>query len=63
MTIFINFLLLAWVVFIMVKVINRLRSLHTASSAAEKTDDKPAPEPENIKLLREIRDELKAKNS
>ncbi len=59
LTILINFLLLAWVVFIMVKLINRLRRLHEVEP--EKTSE-PAPEPEDIKLLREIRDQLKANN-
>lgn len=55
LTILINFLLLAWVVFLLVKVMNKLRR-----NAPEK---EPAPEvtPEDIALLREIRDELKRK--
>lgn len=64
LTILINFLLLAWVVFLMVKAINRLRRMHAAEEEQpKKADKKPAPEPEDIKLLREIRDQLKAKNS
>lgn len=64
LTILINFLLLAWVVFLMVKAINRLRRMHAAEQEQpKKADKKPAPEPEDIKLLREIRDQLKAKNS
>lgn len=53
LTIFINFLILAWVVFLIVKVINRMRRKEEAAPAA------PAPTPEDIQLLREIRDELK----
>ena len=53
LTIFINFIILAWVVFLMVKVMNRMRKQKEASPAA------PAPTPEDIQLLREIRDELK----
>ena len=49
-TIFLNFLILAWVVFLMVKVINRLRTPEEAAAAAT---------PEDIELLREIRDQLK----
>lgn len=53
LTIVINFLILMWVVFIMVKVINRIRKPAEAA---------PAATPEDIQLLREIRDELKSKN-
>jgi large conductance mechanosensitive channel len=64
LTILINFLLLAWVVFLMVKGINRLRRAQVAKEEEpKKADEKPAPEPEDIKLLREIRDQLKTKNS
>ncbi len=50
LTIFINFIILAWVVFLMVKVMNRMRKQEEAA---------PAATPEDIQLLREIRDELK----
>jgi len=51
-TISINFILLAFVIFQMVKVVNRVRS----------TDTSPTPSvPEDIVLLREIRDNLKQK--
>lgn len=53
LTIFINFIILAWVVFLMVKVMNRMRKQEEAAPAA------PAATPEDIQLLREIRDELK----
>ena len=53
LTVLINFLLLAWVVFLMVKVLNRMRKQEEAAPA------EPAPTPEDIELLREIRDELK----
>ena len=55
-TILINFLLLAVVVFMMVKGINRLRRQEEAAPAV------PPADPEDIKLLREIRDQLKNKN-
>ena len=48
-TVFLNFLILAWVVFLMVKVINRLRTPVEVAAAT----------PEDVTLLREIRDELK----
>lgn len=52
-TILINFLLLAWVVFWLVKVMNKLRRQQPVEPEA------PAATPEDIALLREIRDELK----
>ena len=55
-TVAINFLILAFVIFLMVKQINRLRrqSAQTPAQAAE-----PAPPPEDVMLLREIRDSLR----
>lgn len=50
-TILINFLLLALVVFMMVKMVNKLRTAEPAPA--------PAPTPEDVTLLREIRDELR----
>jgi large conductance mechanosensitive channel len=55
LTILINFIILAWVVFLMVKMLNRMRRTKEEVPAA------PAPTPEDIQLLREIRDELKKK--
>lgn len=55
LTILINFIILAWVVFLMVKMLNRMRRTKEETPAA------PAPTPEDIQLLREIRDELKKK--
>ena len=52
LTILLNFLILAWVVFLLVKVMNRLRKQEAPVEA-------PAATPEDIELLREIRDELK----
>lgn len=51
-TILINFILLAFVVFLIVKSIAKARSRFEAEKAAE-------PDPEDIVLLREIRDSLK----
>ena len=53
LTILLNFIILAWVVFLMVKMINRMRRKQEEAPAA------PAATPEDIVLLREIRDELK----
>ncbi len=52
LTILINFIILAWVVFLMVKLLNKLRRNKEEPEA-------PAATPEDIQLLREIRDELK----
>lgn len=51
LTILINFLILAFVIFQMVKIVNRLKG--------STPDAAPAPTPEDIVLLREIRDNLK----
>ncbi|WP_345535244.1 large conductance mechanosensitive channel protein MscL [Variovorax defluvii] len=51
-TIVVNFVILAFIIFMMVKQINRLRRKEEAAPA-------PAAPPEDIVLLREIRDSLK----
>jgi large conductance mechanosensitive channel len=50
----INFLLIAFAVFLLVKFVNRIRTQMTGPAAP----DAPPP-PEDVLLLREIRDELK----
>lgn len=55
-TVLINFLILAWIIFLMVKGVNRLRAEEQA--APEET---PAPPPADVLLLTEIRDILKTK--
>ena len=47
-TVALNFIILAFVIFLMVKQINRVRGATP-----------PPPPPENVQLLREIRDALK----
>jgi len=54
LTIFVNFLLLALVVFLMVKAINNARRRFETETAPE-----PEATPEDVLLLREIRDALK----
>lgn len=49
LTVAVNFIILAVIIFVMVKQINRLR----------RTDPTPAAPPENVLLLREIRDSLR----
>jgi large conductance mechanosensitive channel len=55
-TVVINFILLALVIFWMVKAVNRVRA-----SIASETPAAPAAPPEDVVLLREIRDELRRK--
>ncbi|MGE5096444.1 MAG: large conductance mechanosensitive channel protein MscL [Betaproteobacteria bacterium] len=50
----INFVILAFIVFLMVRAINRLRAAHPE-------EKKPAEPPEDVKLLRDIRDILARK--
>lgn len=52
-TVAVNFAILAFIIFMMVKQINRMKSQAPAAPAA------PAPTPEDVVLLREIRDSLK----
>ena len=51
----VDFLIIAWAIFLMVKTVNSFKRKE-ADKPAE-----PAPTPEDIQLLREIRDELKKK--
>jgi large conductance mechanosensitive channel len=55
-TVAVNFLILAFIIFLMVRQINRMRraNAQTPAQAAE-----PAPPPEDVMLLREIRDSLR----
>ena len=52
-TIAVNFIILAFIIFMMVKQINRLRNEPAAAPA------EPPPTPEDVVLLREIRDSLR----
>ncbi len=56
LTIALNFIILAFVIFMLVKTVNRLRKEPAPASGAPA---EPAPPPEDIVLLREIRDSLK----
>jgi large conductance mechanosensitive channel len=53
-TVLINFIILAFIIFWMVKVVNRVKA-----SAEKPADAAPAAPPEDVVLLREIRDALK----
>jgi large conductance mechanosensitive channel len=50
LTVVINFLILAFIIFLIVRWANRLN---------KRADEAPAPDPEEVVLLREIRDALK----
>jgi len=52
-TVALNFVILAFIIFVMVKQINRLKRTEPAAPPP------PAPTPEDVLLLREIRDALK----
>ena len=54
LTVALNFAILAFIIFLMIKQINRLKR-----EAPPPPPTAPAPEPEDIALLREIRDSLK----
>ena len=54
-TVAVNFAILAFVVFLMVKQVNRMRRQDAPAAAPAA----PAPPPEDIALLREIRDSLR----
>lgn len=56
-TVLINFLILAWIIFLMVKGVNRLRMMEAEKPA----EAAPAPPPADVQLLTEIRDILKTK--
>ncbi len=53
LTVLLNFMILAFIIFMMIKQVNRLKKEAPAAPAA------PAPTPEDVLLLREIRDSLK----
>jgi len=54
LTVAVNFIILAFIIFIMVRQINRLQAAEPAPAPAA-----PAPTPEDVVLLREIRDALR----
>ncbi len=54
LTVAVNFIILAFIIFLMVRQINRLKATEPPAPPAA-----PAPTPEDVLLLREIRDNLK----
>ncbi|QRM54144.1 large conductance mechanosensitive channel protein MscL [Sinorhizobium sp. BG8] len=55
-TVLINFLILAWIIFLMIKGVNRLRA-----SVEKQKAEEAAPPPADVQLLTEIRDLLKTR--
>lgn len=54
----VNFLIVAFIIFLLLRIVNRaIRLLEQ-----EKAPEAPAAEPVDVQLLREIRDELRARN-
>lgn len=58
LTVSINFIILAFIIFMMVKAVNRVKQAQ-ANATPEPAPAPPAPPAEDIVLLREIRDALK----
>ncbi|QJD90805.1 large conductance mechanosensitive channel protein MscL [Duganella dendranthematis] len=58
-TILLNFIILAFVIFQMVRIMNKARNLGIKRDEAAAAAVPPPPPPEDIVLLREIRDSLK----
>ncbi|MGE6742028.1 large conductance mechanosensitive channel protein MscL [Allorhizobium pseudoryzae] len=56
-TVIINFMILAWIIFLMVKLVNRIRLAEEKKPA----EAAPAPPPADVQLLTEIRDLLKSR--
>lgn len=56
LTVVINFLILAWIIFLLVKAVNKMR----VSMEKQKNEEPAAPPPVDVQLLTEIRDLLKA---
>ncbi len=54
-TVALNFLILAFIIFLMIRQINRLKAANEAPAAPAE----PPPTPEDVVLLREIRDSLR----
>ena len=59
-TVVINFVILAFMVFLLVRFVNR--AIHLVEHEEKTGQAAPAPEPEDVKLLREIRDELRKRS-
>ena len=56
----VNFLIIAFIIFLLIRAVNRAVSLFEQEKA--KPSDEPSSEPADVALLREIRDELRARS-
>ncbi|MCO5732951.1 large conductance mechanosensitive channel protein MscL [Rhizobium sp. SSA_523] len=56
-TVVLNFMILAWIIFMMVKLVNRIRLQEEKKPPAAQ----PSPPPADVQLLTEIRDLLKSR--
>lgn len=63
LTVFINFILLAFVVFLLVKAVNSARTRMAHREGAGETEPEAAADPADVALLREIRDLLSRQQS
>lgn len=63
LTVLLNFVILAFIIFMMVKGINRLRAASSHEEAKTEAAAPPPPTPEDVLLLREIRDSLAARGA
>jgi large conductance mechanosensitive channel len=57
----VNFVIVAFIIFLLLRTVNRAMTAFEAQKAREEASTPPAPEAPEIALLREIRDELKAR--
>lgn len=62
LTALVNFLLVAVVLFLVVKAFNRLKRRQDAEEQAEEAAAPPEPDPEDVVLLRQIRDALSSRD-
>jgi large conductance mechanosensitive channel len=60
-TVAVNFLILAFIIFLMIKQINQFKKQATTAEIVP-TTPVPTPVPEDVRLLREIRDSLRQRN-
>lgn len=59
-TVVINFIILAFMVFLLVRGVNK--AIHLAAHEKKTGEAAPVPDPADVQLLREIRDELRKQN-
>ena len=62
-TVALNFVILAFIIFLMVRQMNRMTALLIAPPAPAAAPAEPPPTPEDVQLLREIRDSLRQQRS